>query len=141
MCLELSGYLPESLPGYGIATTTRIRTGRRYTGLTVIDDDGWGRQCSPLRLNFDLMSTLAEFLNNLKANARFNVERSRKKLVIVKRAYEVLSVKAGSFNGFLRVHSKLDYVEKHLKKRLILIVATWCAQHHIRLAAFKNQSW
>src|SRR5262245_46639685 len=56
------------------------------------------------------------------------------------RAVEMRRVKAGFVNGFLKIHSEVNIVEKKLKGPLVLVIATQGAKDHQRLAVFHHQA-
>src|SRR5215813_1982438 len=75
----------------------------------------------------------------MKSHARFHVQRAWKEFVIVKRADEVLCIEARCFDCLLWIHAKLDYVQEHLKERLILIITARSAEYHKRFATLQDE--
>src|SRR5262249_31750606 len=61
--------------------------------------------------------------------------------MIVKRAYQVQSLKSRRFNRLLYAHVELQDVQQHLQQRLVLVVSARRGQYKKRLTILENQCW
>src|SRR5215218_396325 len=59
--------------------------------------------------------------------------------MIVERAYEVESLKAGGLDGLLHVHAELDDIQQDLNERLVLVVAARGRKHDEWLSVLEHK--